>query len=157
MNDLQTLYQDVIIDHSRHPCCYGKLDKPTHEHEGFNPICGDRVLIQLRVSDDTIDAIQFEGKSCAICMASSSLMCETLGKKTLAELNQHWQAFHDLMHEKKDASSLNLGKLSVLKGVRAYPMRIKCATLPWHTLQAALNETKQPASTESSAEEGHAT
>ena len=153
MHDLGQLYQELIIDHSRNPRCQGKLDGATHQHEGFNPICGDRVCVFIRLKQNTLDAIAFEGSGCAICMASSSLMCEALQHKTCDELQAYWTDFHHLMQGKTSSITGNLGKIAALEGVSAYPMRIKCATLPWHTIQAALSQTKNAVSTKHSSGE----
>ena len=142
MDDLKSLYQDLIIDHSKHPRCRGKLDHATHDHEGFNPICGDRVHIFIQLHNETIEAIAFDGSGCSICMATSSMMCEALKQKTIHQMHAVWSDFHGLMDGKTIDDTTSLGKLAALKAVNHYPMRVKCATLPWHTLKAALNKQK---------------
>lgn len=141
MSDLQDLYQELIIDHGRQPRNFKKLSNATTHKEGLNPLCGDRLTLFLRVENEVIVDASFEGAGCAISMASASLMTESLKHKTIAEGKQLFEAFHHMVtgHAYRENA---LGKLIVLKGVCDYPMRVKCATLAWHTMIAALeNET----------------
>ncbi|HTO40156.1 MAG TPA: SUF system NifU family Fe-S cluster assembly protein [Rhizomicrobium sp.] len=144
-DSLRELYQEVILDHSRHPRHYGPLDHATHTGEGYNPLCGDRVAIHLSVDkDDRIAQIKFEGKGCAISQASASLMTDMLTGRTLAEAEKLMGGFLHLV--KGDApSDLNEDdreRLDVMAGVSAFPMRVKCATLAWHTMKSALEGGK---------------
>jgi nitrogen fixation NifU-like protein len=148
MLDLRSLYQEVIIDHNRHPRNFGHLDHPTHHAEGFNPLCGDKITIDVEVTDGVITQVKFEGEGCAISTASASLMTESLLGKTLAEADQLFTLFHDVIVNDKPVDVNELGKLAVLAGVKEYPTRIKCATLAWHAIQAALHQQQQTVSTE---------
>ena len=137
---MRELYQEMILDHHRHPRNFGKLANANRHADGFNPLCGDRVTVYAIVEDDVIRDLAFEGSGCAICMASSSLMTETLKGQTVAEAETLFGRFHDLVTEgTPDVDSL--GKLAVFEGVREFPVRVKCATLPWHALRAAINKT----------------
>ncbi len=147
MSDLHDLYQETIIDHSKRPRNKGALAEATHSAEGYNPLCGDRVRIQLKIEDGHVAGIGFEGAGCAISTASASLMTEALKGKTPAEAEKVFEKFHALLTEERPAAA-DLGKLAVFSGVREYPMRVKCATLAWHTLRAALRGEGQPVSTE---------
>jgi len=144
-DSLRELYQEVILDHSRHPRHFGPLDHATHKGEGYNPLCGDRVTIYLSIDkDDRIAEIKFEGKGCAISQASASLMTGMLTGRTLAEAEALMGGFLHLV--KGDApSDLNEDdreRLDVMAGVSAFPMRVKCATLAWHTMKSALEGGK---------------
>jgi len=143
---LRELYQEVIIDHGRHPRNFGVLPNANHHKEGFNPLCGDKIHLYVQEENGVVKKIQFEGCGCAISMASASLMSEVLCGKTLTEINTIFNDFHLLVTEGNP--SKNLGKLAVLGGVREFPARVKCATLAWHTLNAALQDTSGPVSTE---------
>ncbi|MEJ2508844.1 MAG: SUF system NifU family Fe-S cluster assembly protein [Gammaproteobacteria bacterium] len=148
MSDLRDLYQEVIFDHNRNPRNFGKLEGANHKAEGFNPLCGDRLTLYLKVDDDgVIEDVAFDGKGCAISVASASLMTEALRGKPVAEAEALFRGFHDLLTDGHGAP-VELGKLKVLEGVKAYPSRIKCATLAWHTLESALHDEDEPASTE---------
>ncbi len=147
MSALRELYQQVIIDHGRHPRNHGVLANPTHQKQGHNPLCGDKLELFVCVENDSIKELKFVGNGCAISMASASLMTEHLKDKKISEVLQIFQQFHELMTE--DAHDVELlGKLSVLAGVAEFPARVKCATLAWHTLNAALAEDAAPVSTE---------
>lgn len=152
MSDLRELYQETILDHSRKPKNYGKLEHATHHAEGYNPLCGDRVEVFLQVDGDRITDVHFIGQGCAISTASASLMTETLKGKTLEEALAVFRKLHGTVtgQEAGDeaAADVELGKLAVLEGVRQYPLRVKCATLPWHTLRNALEKEEAPATTE---------
>jgi len=147
MSDLRDLYQEVIIDHNRQPRNFGKLAAVNHQAEGFNPLCGDHVHVYLLIEQDKIKEIAFEGKGCAISTASASIMTEVIKGKSLAEALHCFNAFHDLVTG-KSSTITQLGKLTALAGVQEFPARVKCATLAWHTLQAAVQDKTQPVSTE---------
>lgn len=139
MSDLRELYQQVILDHYRAPRNYRTLDDATGHADGHNPLCGDRVRVQLRVGGGTIEDVCFEGAGCAISTASASLMTEAVKGKTVDEARGLFGSFRALvMGEQASGPAVELGKLEVLAGVREYPVRVKCATLAWHTLEAAL-------------------
>ncbi|MGE0372000.1 MAG: Fe-S cluster assembly sulfur transfer protein SufU [Gammaproteobacteria bacterium] len=150
MNELKDLYQEVIFDHNRNPRHFGKLAHASCHAEGFNPLCGDKVTVYLKFTDKgVIEDVSFDGSGCAISVATASLMSETLVGKTRAEAEALFERFHSMMmgeEAKNDAEAL--GKLEVLSGVKEFPSRIKCATLAWHTLLAALKEEKGDISTE---------
>lgn len=150
MSDLRELYQEVILGHSKSPRNFGKLDDATHSGYGFNPLCGDKIHLRLRVRGGVIEEIRFEGSGCAISTASASLMTEALKGKTVTEAEAIFKKFHEMvtapMDQKLDTASLN--KLSVFAGVREFPVRVKCATLAWHTLHNAVSETGETAKTE---------
>jgi nitrogen fixation NifU-like protein len=143
MMDLRELYQDIILDHGRHPRNFGKLEHPSHFAHGHNPLCGDKVTVYLKLDGDRIDDVMFEGRGCAISTASSSLMTEVLKGKTVEEANQIFRSFHaKVTGGEVPALPEPLGedadRLEPLTGVKAYPVRVKCATLPWHAVQAAI-------------------
>lgn len=147
MSDLRELYQQVIIDHGRHPRNVGEILHASHQKEGFNPLCGDQLTLYLVVENDVIREAKFVGSGCAISMASASLMTETLRDKSLAEVENVFSSFHELVTGKSQNSE-SLGKLMVLAGVAEFPARVKCATLAWHTMKAALENNVAPVSTE---------
>lgn len=148
MNEqLRELYQEVIIDHGRHPRSFGELEGATHKLDGFNPLCGDKLTLFMTINDDIIDAIQFNGSGCAISVASASLMCEALKGKTLSDARNMFSHFHAMIAENKDVDD-SLKKLAVLAGVKEYPARVKCATLAWHTLNASIEGQNEAVSTE---------
>ena len=150
MSDLRELYQEMILDHGRHPrhCCV--LPHANRQAQGFNQLCGDKLTLYLEIENNTIKDISFSGSGCAISMASASLMSETLKGKTETEANSFFQFFHELLtvENEKIAAPKGGEKLAVFSGVKAYPARVKCATLAWHTLQAALNQQEKAVSTE---------
>ncbi len=138
---LRELYQEVILDHSRHPRHFGPLDHATHNAEGHNPLCGDRVKVHLLVDgDDRISDIKFEGRGCAISQASASLMTDMLVGRTVKEAEKVMEGFLHLVKgdEVSDLEGDDLERLNVMAGVSAFPMRVKCATLAWHTMKSAL-------------------
>ena len=137
MTDLRDLYQETILDHNKHPRNFRRLEGASHHAHGHNPLCGDRVDIYLIVNGDRVVDVAFEGDGCAISTASASIMTEMLQGQTLDEVQALSEHFHELLTTSA-APMPDLGKLEVLAGVRTYPARVKCATLPWHTLQAAL-------------------
>ncbi len=150
MSDLQDLYQEVIVDHSKRPRNFRKLEGANRSAEGYNPLCGDKVSIYLKVEDNFVQDISFQGSGCAISTASASILTETLKGKSRAEAEALFERFHDLLTEKSRTGSQGpeLGKLAVFSGVSKYPVRVKCATLAWHTLRAALSESGKVVSTE---------
>lgn len=151
MTDLRDLYQEVIFDHNRNPRNFGKLASATHKAEGFNPLCGDRLTVYLKVDPEagTITEVAFDGAGCAISVASASLMTEALKGRTLAEADALFEGFHDLiMDQPARAEGPELGKLRVLEGVKAFPSRVKCATLSWHTMHAAVEGKDDQITTE---------
>lgn len=146
--DLRNLYQDIIVDHNQHPRNFHDMPEADSSAEGFNPLCGDKVTIYLKIDDEKILDASFVGCGCAISTASASLMSEYLKGKTIEEVETMFEIFHDAL-TKNDETALNkLGKLAVLAGVKEFPSRVKCATLAWHTLHAALEKTDVPVSTE---------
>ena len=149
MSDLRDLYQEVILDHNRVPRNFGKLENANRQAEGHNPLCGDRVSVFLHVEGDRIEGIAFQGSGCAISTASASLMTEALKGRTVEEARRLFHGFHDLLTIGGGGGDADdLGKLAVFAGVREYPIRIKCATLAWHAVQAALEQQDHPVSTE---------
>lgn len=148
LDDIYDLYQETILDHCSHPRHYGALQGANRVAHGKNPLCGDEIQIYIRVEQDVIKEIQFEGEGCAICKASCSLMTDALQGKTVEEAQTLFQAFHSLLTEESPQSKQDLGKLVVLAGVKQYPIRVKCATLAWHTLKAALDSAQEVVSTE---------
>ncbi|MBS3785565.1 MAG: SUF system NifU family Fe-S cluster assembly protein [Gammaproteobacteria bacterium] len=139
MSELRDLYQEVILDHNKNPRNFGFLNPHTHSADGHNPLCGDQIQVQLDVSSTgIIEAIRFTGAGCAISTASASIMTESLQGLSVAEAQDLLSQFQLLVTDSSQSPDPQLGKLAVLAGVRDYPMRIKCATLPWHTFQAAL-------------------
>lgn len=143
MSELRDLYQELIIDHSRSPRNFGKIESADLSHEGFNPLCGDKVSVYLCHKEGLIHQAQFEGSGCAISMASASLMTEVLPGKNKHEIIELFVEFQHLVTKGVNAGSpesSQLGKLFALAGVAEYPMRVKCATLAWHTVLAALND-----------------
>jgi nitrogen fixation NifU-like protein len=146
-DSLRDLYQEVILDHNRHPRNFGPLPDANRTAEGHNPLCGDRVVVQLHVEDDHVQGISFQGSGCAISTASASLMTDALRGKTVEEAHALFHVFHDLL-TRGEGDPEQLGKLAVFSGVREFPIRVKCATLAWHTLEAALDQKDQPVSTE---------
>ena len=145
--ELNDLYRDVILDHNRRPRNFGPLEPASASVEGFNPLCGDVLDITLRMQDDCVTDLRFEGQGCAISTASASLMTEAVKGKSRAEALDLFDRIHRLLTDDA-ASGEDLGKLAALSGVRAYPARVKCASLCWHTLNAALAHTHAPVSTE---------
>ena len=146
---MRELYQEVILDHSKSPKNFKELDDASHQSQGHNPLCGDRLTLYLAVADGVIQDVGFKGAGCAISTASASMMTEALKGKTEAEVEAIFGAFHGLVTGKvAEADSDVLGKLAVFGGVRDYPVRVKCATLAWHTLRAALAKAEEAVSTE---------
>lgn len=148
MSDLSELYQEVIFDHYRRPRNRGVLAGANRKAEGYNPLCGDKVTLYLKIEDGIVKDVSFEGTGCAIATASASLMTEALKGKTEAQVQALFGRFHEMVTASDAAPQAEMGKLSVLSGVREFPARVKCATLAWHTLQAALHGENQTVSTE---------
>jgi nitrogen fixation NifU-like protein len=147
MDELRELYQEVILEHYQSPRNFGQLDHPTHQGEGNNPLCGDRLTLDLQVEDDIIRDVRFQGSGCAISKASASLMTTMLKGKTVSEALHLFDQFHHLVTTGKVASE-DVGKLAVLAGVHKYPSRIKCASLAWHTMKNVLQGETEAVTTE---------
>jgi nitrogen fixation protein NifU and related proteins len=151
MDELRDLYQEVIFDHNRKPRNFRKMRDANRKAEGFNPLCGDQLTVYMKINDQgVIKDVSFEGKGCAISTASASIMTETLIGKTQQDAERYFERFHELVTAKnsESGSSDELGKLRVLAGVREFPARVKCATLPWHTVHAAINNEETSVTTE---------
>ncbi len=150
MADLRDLYQEVILEHSKAPRNYRELKGAERKAEGYNPLCGDRFTVYLDMDGDSIRDITFQGSGCAISKASASMMTQSLKGKTRAEANELFERFHNVVTGQPAAggSPADLGKLAVFSGVSEFPARVKCATLAWHTLQAALEKKQEAGSTE---------
>ena len=149
-DDLRDLYQEVILDHSKRPRNFKALPGANRSAEGYNPLCGDRETVYLDLDGDVVRDVSFQGAGCAISTASASMMTESVKGRTRAEAESLFERFHDLIVGKDSpGESQDLGKLAVFSGVREYPVRVKCATLPWHTLKAALAQNGATVSTES--------
>jgi nitrogen fixation protein NifU and related proteins len=148
--DLRELYQEVILDHNKRPRNFKVPDPNNRRAEGYNPLCGDKITIYLYVEGDVIKDLGFQGTGCAISKASASLMTDALKGKTLEQANALFDQFHGLVTAPASANveADSLGKLAVLSGVREYPMRVKCASLAWHTLKAAMQAEHDVVSTE---------
>ena len=149
MSELSDLYQEVILDHNRRPHNFRVIDAATATREGYNPLCGDRLTLYLTLEGDVIKDAAFQGSGCAISKASASLMTDAVKGKTVKEARELFEQFHDMITSDHDTPPADLGKLSVLAGVREFPTRIKCASLAWHTMKAAVaHEGDAPVSTE---------
>ena len=148
MSGLRDLYQEVILDHYRKPRNFRSLADANRKAEGFNPLCGDRLTLYVKLKDGVIADATFEGSGCAISTASASLLTESIKGKTEHEAEMLFQSFRDVVTGSGETPNTDLGKLDVLAGVREFPVRVKCATLAWHTLRAALASQKEPVSTE---------
>lgn len=146
--DLAELYRDVIVDHNRRPRNRGRLSAPSHRAEGNNPLCGDQLHIYVDVKDDVIRELAFEGHGCAISTASASLMSEAVKGRGRAEAARLFAAVHGMLTGRDTVPAAELGKLAALAGVREFPARVKCASLCWHTLNAALAGETAPVTTE---------
>lgn len=138
MSDLSDLYQEVILDHNKRPRNFHALEQPSHKADGYNPLCGDRLNLFVKVEGDVITDVGFQGSGCAISKASASLMTDAIKGHTVEEARQLFERFHRMVTTPPDKSVEDMGKLSVLAGVREFPVRVKCASLAWHTLKAAL-------------------
>ena len=152
MSELRDLYQEVVLDHAKRPRNFGPLATASHRAVGHNPLCGDKVTVTLTIADGQITDAQFEGAGCAISMASASLMTEAIKNKSEAEVRAMFERFHAGLTATDEVTAVGalaeLDKLAVFGGVREFPVRVKCATLPWHTLVAALDHVPEPVKTE---------
>lgn len=146
--DLADLYRDVIVDHNRNPRNFGRLEHPSHAADGHNPLCGDRLHLELDLDGGRVRDVRFEGKGCAISTASASLMSEAIKGRTLPEVEALFSTVHDMLTRRDAPVPPELGKLAALSGVREFPARVKCASLCWHTLNAALAGDSAPVKTE---------
>lgn len=145
--DLQSLYQEVILDHNKRPRNFRIIDPASAKARGHNPLCGDQIQVYLTLEDNVIKDVAFQGNGCAISTASASMMTEILVNKTIAEADQLFHLFHDAI-TLDDAQTEGLGKLSILLGVKNYPSRVKCATLAWHAMQSAIHNEAEIVKTE---------
>ncbi len=150
MPDLRELYQEVILDHHKRPRNFHKLEQANRHADGYNPLCGDKVTVYIRIEDGTVRDAGFIGAGCAISTASASMMTESLKGKTEAQVEDLFRRFHDLVtgNTPPGTDLSGLGKLAVFAGVREYPVRVKCASLAWHTMRAALQQSKETVATE---------
>jgi len=150
MAELRDLYQEVILEHSKAPRNFKKLANANHRAEGFNPLCGDRFTVYLDVEGDKVRDVSFEGSGCAISKASASMMTQIIKGKTVTETERLFETFHKFVttQNRTESDSAELGKLAVFSGVAEFPARVKCATLAWHTLQAALEDKQEAVTTE---------
>ena len=149
MSDLRELYQEVILDHHKRPRNFGPLPEANHHAEGLNPLCGDHLTVYVDVEDGIIKGVSFEGAGCAISRASASLMTDAVKGKTVEEAEQMLEQFRQMVTSDSEGPvEASLGKLAVLCGVREFPARVKCASLPWHTLHAALESEQETVTTE---------
>jgi nitrogen fixation NifU-like protein len=146
--DLKELYRDVILDHNKRPRNFGKLEPSDAHADGHNPLCGDRLTVFLKMDGDRVEDIRFEGKGCAISTASASLMTEAIKGKDKTQISGLFHKVHSLLTTQEAVADSSLGKLAALSGVREYPARVKCASLCWHTLNAALAKGAATVSTE---------
>lgn len=146
--DLKELYRDVILDHNKRPRNFGRLDPADAHADGHNPLCGDRLSVFVKMNGDRIEDLKFEGKGCAISTASASLMTEAVKGKDKAAVGQLFEQIHNLLTQQDAPAGPELGKLAALQGVREFPSRVKCASLCWHTLNAALDRGASTVSTE---------
>jgi nitrogen fixation NifU-like protein len=148
MADLRDLYQELILEHSKHPRNYRVLDGPSHSVEGFNPLCGDHFTVYLQLDGEVIRDISFQGSGCAISKSSASVMTQALKGKTKEEAEVLFHRFHDLVTGKPSPDAEELGKLAAFSGVAEFPVRIKCATLAWHAVHTALEGKEASVSSE---------
>ncbi len=148
MTELSDLYQEVVLDHGRRPRNFGPLAEATHHAEGLNPLCGDHFTVHARVDGGVVREVRFEGSGCAISKASASVMTGAVKGKTQGEIDALFERFHRLVTEGPGGGDEALGKLAVFGGVHEFPARVKCASLAWHALRAALAGEREPVSTE---------
>ena len=149
MSELTDLYQEVILDHNRRPRNFRAMEEASRRQEGYNPLCGDRLTLYVKLDGNRISDVSFQGTGCAISKASASLMTEALKGKTIDEARSLFDRFHEMVTSSPETATEDLGKLSVLSGVREFPTRVKCASLAWHTLKAAVSDAGDgPVSTE---------
>jgi len=148
MSDLRELYQDVILEHSKAPRNYRKLEGANHKAEGYNPLCGDHFTVYVNLDGDKIQDASFQGSGCAISKASASMMTQSVKGKSKKEAEKLFEKFHQLVTGSERGDPESLGKLAVFAGVSEFPVRVKCATLAWHTLEAALEGKQNSVTTE---------
>ena len=150
MSELSELYQQVILDHNKKPRNFRKLETANHSAEGYNPLCGDQLTVYLNVENDAVKEVSFEGSGCAISKAAASMMTQAVKGKGKQEAEALFTAFHRMVtgENYENNAAETLGNLQIFEGVREFPVRVKCATLPWHTLVAALDHVTQPVKTE---------
>jgi nitrogen fixation protein NifU and related proteins len=148
MSELRDLYQEVILDHNKSPRNFRALATPSRTAHGYNPLCGDKITVFLMLDGERVKEATFQGAGCAISTASASLMTESLRGKTLKEVQTLFGRVHELLTSEAAPPPDDLGKLAVFAGVREFPMRVKCATLAWHTLMSAMEDGHEPVSTE---------
>ena len=146
--DLKDLYREVVLDHNRSPRNFGRLDPSDAEAHGHNPLCGDRLHVTVRMADDTLADLRFEGQGCAISVASASLMSEAVKGRSRSEVERLYGEVHAMLTGQSQQPPAHLGKLAALAGVAEFPARVKCASLCWHTLHAALERAHSTVSTE---------
>lgn len=142
MSELSELYQQVILDHNKKPRNFRKLETANHTADGYNPLCGDQLTVYLNVEDDRVQEVGFEGSGCAISKASASMMTQAVKGKSKEEVETLFKEFHSMVTGELDEENEenSLGNLKIFAGVREFPVRVKCATLPWHTMHAAMNK-----------------
>jgi nitrogen fixation NifU-like protein len=145
MSELSELYQQVILDHNKKPRNFRKLESANHSAEGYNPLCGDHLTVYLDLQEDAVKEIAFEGSGCAISKAAASMMTQAVKGKSRKQAEDLFTEFHSMVTGELDEETVenSLGNLKIFAGVREFPVRVKCATLPWHTLQAALNNEER--------------
>jgi nitrogen fixation NifU-like protein len=148
MSELTDLYQEVILDHNRRPRNFRAMEGASRTQEGYNPLCGDRLTLYVRLDGDRIGDVSFQGTGCAISKASASLMTDAVKGKTVEEARAIFDRFHQMVTSSPESAVPEIGKLAVLAGVREFPTRVKCASLAWHTLKAAVAGGEGPVSTE---------
>ena len=149
LDQIRDLYQEVVFDHNRNPRNFRVMEDATRKIEGFNPLCGDRITLYVKLDGDVIEDVSFQGSGCAISTASASLLTEIVKGQTESQAHDLFKLFHRITTGQSEEANLEaLGKLAVLAGVRAYPARVKCATLAWHSLEAVLNDEGETISTE---------
>jgi len=150
MSELRELYQEIILEHNKTPRNFGKIETANRTQEGYNPLCGDHLHVHLYVNGDQIEEISFEGSGCAISKASASLMTAAIKGSPVAEALELFEHFHQMLTAEVDepVDDERLGKMAIFAGVREFPMRVKCATLAWHTMKAAVLDGQDPVSTE---------
>lgn len=149
MSELNELYQQMILDHNRRPRNFRAIEAPTRTQEGYNPLCGDRLTLYVLLDGDVMADVAFQGSGCAISKASASLMTDALKGRTVDEARRLFDRFHQMITTPPDQPVEDMGKLSVLAGVREFPTRVKCASLAWHTMKSAVaDETAEPVTTE---------
>jgi len=147
--DLKDLYRDVIVDHNRHPRNFREMPDADRHADGYNPLCGDKLTVYVRLDGERIADVSFHGSGCAISVASASLLTESIKGKTVPEAERLFRSMHDLLtNDDTTVDVASLGKLGALSGVREFPARVKCASLCWHTLDAALHQQDEPVKTE---------